>query len=202
MGKKRGSWQRRQKQSMGLFSGMRSDADKHRSSLPGGDKQQRTKRSNYCEQFLEKQKLKRSYGVREKQLRNTYNRASGEEGPTGLNLLTLVERRMDNVVYLLGFAHTRNMARQLVSHGAIRYNGQKVNIPSQLVNVGDEISVAERAKKQQRIEEAQHLAENRPSVEWLEVNSKEKTGTVKRLPERDDMSSSINEQLIVELYSK
>ncbi|HAD48676.1 MAG TPA: 30S ribosomal protein S4, partial [Idiomarina sp.] len=153
-------------------------------------------------QLREKQKVRRMYGVLEKQFRNYYKEAARLKGNTGENLLQLLEQRLDNVVYRMGFASTRAEARQLVSHKAVVVNGQVVNIPSFKVRPEDVVSVREKAKKQSRIAAALELAEQREKPVWLEVDNSKMEGQFKRLPERTDLSAEINEQLIVELYSK
>jgi small subunit ribosomal protein S4 len=142
------------------------------------------------------------YGILEKQFRNYYKEAARLKGNTGENLLQLLEQRLDNVVYRMGFASTRAEARQLVSHKAILVNGKVVNIPSFNVTAEDVVSVREKAKKQARIAAALELAEQREKPTWIEVDNNKMEGTFKRVPERTDLSAEINEQLIVELYSK
>ncbi len=170
--------------------------------LPGQTQERRRRLSDYGVQLREKQKVRRLYGVLERQFRNYYAEADRQKGPTGENLLQLLERRLDNVVYRMGFGATRAEARQLVSHKAIEVNGKVVNIPSYLVKPEDVISVREKARKQVRIQNALALAEQYGFPEWVEVDVKGMTGTFKRLPERADLPAEINEQLIVELYSK
>lgn len=165
-----------------------------------GDKRQRL--SDYGLQLREKQKLRRIYGVMEKQFRNYYKGAAGRKGSTGENLLQALECRLDNVVYRMGFGATRAEARQLVSHKAIMVNGQLVNIPSYQVKPEDVVSVREKAKKQARIQESLGLAEQYGFPEWVEVDAKNMSGTFKSVPERADLPAEINEQLVVELYSK
>jgi small subunit ribosomal protein S4 len=169
---------------------------------PGQHGAKRTRNSDYALQLRAKQRLRRIYGVLEKQFRNYYKAADLQKGATGQNLLNLLESRLDNVVYRMGFASTRAEARQLVSHKAIIVNAQLINIPSYQVNAGDKISLREKAKSQQRIKEALVVAEQYGFPQWVEVNSKEMSGTFKSLPERVDLGSEINEQLVVELYSK
>ena len=170
--------------------------------LPGQTQERRRRLSDYGVQLREKQKVRRLYGVLEKQFRNYYAEADRQKGPTGENLLQLLERRLDNVVYRMGFGSTRNEARQLVSHKAIEVNGKVVNIPSYQVQPEDVITVREKARKQVRIQNALALAEQYGFPEWVEVDIKGMTGTFKRIPERADLPAEINEQLIVELYSK
>jgi len=163
----------------------------------------RMRLSDYAVQLREKQKVKRIYGVLERQFSNYYTKASTLKGNTGENLLRLLESRLDNVVYRMGFAVTRAQARQLVAHKAVLVNGKKVNIPSYQVKPGDEIALTERARTQLRVQEAATVFDTmdlRPS--WLEVDAKKFAGTFKALPDRGDLPSDINEALIVELYSK
>ena len=165
-----------------------------------GDKRQRP--SDFGIQLREKQKVKRMYGVLERQFRRYYREASRRKGSTGHNLLLLLEKRLDNVVYRMGLASTRSEARQIVGHKAIEVNGKKVNIPSYQVNVGDQIAVVEACQKQERILRSLEIAEQRSIVDWLSCNSKAMAGEYKRDPERSDLPADINENLIVELYSK
>ena len=171
-------------------------------TAPGQHGARRGRLSDYGVQLREKQKVRRMYGVLEKQFRLYYKKASSKKGSTGENLLSLLECRLDNVVYRMGFASTRAEARQLVSHKAIMVNGQVVNIPSFNVSAEDVVSVREKAKKQARIVAALELADQREKPTWIEVDSNKMEGTFKRVPERTDLSAEINEQLIVELYSK
>jgi small subunit ribosomal protein S4 len=166
----------------------------------GGGRRQRL--SDYAMQLREKQKVKRTYGVLEKQFRNYYKKASAQKGATGENLLRLLERRLDNVVYRMGFAVTRAQARQLVSHKAIEVNGQAVNIPSFQVSPEDKVSIREKSRNQLRIKEAIDLSQQMGVPEWVEVDPKGMAGEFKRIPDRSDLSADINENLIVELYSK
>lgn len=158
--------------------------------------------SDYGLQLREKQKVRRLYGVLEKQFRNYYKKAASSKGSTGEILLQLLEGRLDNVVYRMGFGSTRAEARQLVSHCAILVNGQKVNIPSYQVRPGDLVSVVEKSKNQLRIKGAMELAQQRGFPGWVEVNEGKLEGVFKSRPERTDLPSEINENLIVELYSK
>lgn len=153
-------------------------------------------------QLREKQKVRRIYGVLERQFRNYYKEAARLKGNTGENLLALLEGRLDNVVYRMGFGATRAEARQLVSHKAIMVNGRVVNIASYQVSPNDVVSIREKAKKQSRVKAALELAEQREKPTWLEVDAGKMEGTFKRKPERSDLSADINEHLIVELYSK
>ena len=161
------------------------------------------KLSDYATQLREKQKVKRIYGLLERQFRNVYTKAAGQKGNTGENLLRILEQRLDNIVYRMGFAVTRSQARQLVSHKSVMVNGKKVNLPSYEVKAGDEIAITERARKQLRIQEALTLSQQMDLAPgWVEVDAKQMTGTLKASPERSDLPSDINENLIVELYSK
>ena len=170
---------------------------------PGQHGQRRNSRlSDYGVQLREKQKVRRIYGIMERQFVNYFKKAARLKGSTGENLLKLLESRLDNVVYRMGFAVTRAMARQLVSHCAVLVNDKVVNIPSYLVQPGDVISIRDRAKQQSRIQGALALAQSRPNFGWLEVESSELKGTFKMLPDRSDLPPDINEKLIVELYSK
>ena len=169
---------------------------------PGGAPARRPRLSDYGMQLREKQKLRRMYGVLERQFRNYYKRAAQRKGSTGENLLSLLEGRLDNTVYRMGFASTRAEARQLVSHKGIEVNGSVVNIPSYQMSAGDVVSVRERAKKQLRIQTSLDIAGQVGFPEWVEVDSKKMSGTLKSLPERDDILPDINENLVVELYSK
>jgi len=158
--------------------------------------------SDYGNQLREKQKVKRMYGVLERQFRRYFAEADRRKGNTGETLLQLLESRLDNVVYRLGFASTRAEARQLVSHKAIVVNGNVVNIPSYSVKVGDVVSVREKAKKQVRIAEALSLAEQSGFPLWVAVDAKKMEGSLKTLPDRSDYNQEVNESLIVELYSR
>ena len=170
---------------------------------PGGIKgERRTRLSDYGVQLREKQKLRRMYGVLERQFRNYYFKAAGRPGATGANLLQYLERRLDNVVYRMGFASTRAEARQLVSHKGILVNGQGVNIASYVCNAGDVISVREKSKNQSRIVAALAMAAQSGFPDWVSVDEKTLTGTLKSVPERDEILPDINENLVVELYSK
>jgi small subunit ribosomal protein S4 len=171
-------------------------------TAPGQHGARRGRLSDYGVQLREKQKVRRIYGVLEKQFRNYYKEAARLKGATGENLLQLLESRLDNVVYRMGFGSTRAESRQLVSHKGILVNGTVVNIPSYQVRPGDIVSVREKAKKQLRIQAAMSIAEQRGEQVWIEVNSEKLEGTFKSKPERQDLPSEINENLIVELYSK
>ena len=172
-------------------------------TIPGSKVGSRRERlSNYGIQLREKQKLKRMYGVLEKQFRNYFKKASKIKGSTGENLLTLLECRLDNMVYRMGFAVTRAEARQLVSHKSISVNGSVVNIPSYQVSEDDEISISEKAKDQLRVKNAMNIATQLGISEWLSVDEKKLLGIVKSIPEREDILPDINENLVVEFYSK
>jgi small subunit ribosomal protein S4 len=154
-------------------------------------------------QLREKQKVKRIYGLLEKQFSNYYVKAAQTKGNTGENLLRMLESRLDNIVYRMGFAVTRAQARQLVSHKAIEVNGKKVNLPSYAVKPGDSVAIVEKSRNQLRIKEALTLSQEMDQAPgWVEVDANKFAGTLKALPERSDLPSDINESLIVELYSK
>jgi small subunit ribosomal protein S4 len=194
---------RREGTDLQLKSGVRAlDAKCKPETAPGQHGARRGRLSDYGIQLREKQKVRRIYGVLEKQFRNYYKEAARMKGATGENLLMLLEGRLDNVVYRMGFGSTRAEARQLVSHKGILVNGVVVNIPSYQVKPGDTVAVREKAKKQLRIQSAVSLAEQRGEPEWLEVNTDKLEGTFKARPDRQELSNEINENLIVELYSK
>jgi len=174
----------------------------NRAFPPGQHGQRRGRLSDYAGQLREKQKVRRIYGILEKQFRLYYEEADRSKGATGEKLLQALESRLDTVVYRMGFASSRNEARQLVRHNAIHVNGKRVNIPSYQVKAADELTVNEKAKNQLRIQGALEMAGQRGFVEWVDVNPKKMSGVFKALPERSDLPSDINEQLIVELYSK
>jgi small subunit ribosomal protein S4 len=194
---------RREGTDLFLKSGVRPLESKCRAeSAPGQHGQRRGRLSDYGVQLREKQKVRRIYGVLEKQFRNYYKAAANIKGNTGENLLTLLEQRLDNVVYRMGFGATRAESRQLVAHNAITVNGQKVNIPSYKVQEGDLVGLREKSKKQLRVQTALQLAAQRGVGEWLNVDSSKMEGTFIRNPDRADLPAEINENLIVELYSK
>ncbi len=194
---------RREGTDLFLKSGVRSlDSKCKPESVPGQHGARRGRLSDYGVQLREKQKVRRMYGVLEKQFRNYYKEAARLKGATGENLLQLLESRLDNVVYRMGFGSTRAEARQLVAHKAILVNGKAVNIASYQVQPGDVISVREKAKKQLRVQSALALAGQRGEPEWMEVSVEKLEGIFKAAPERQELSSEINENLIVELYSK
>ena len=169
---------------------------------PGQTTDRRRRLSDYGVQLREKQKVRRIYGVLEKQFRNYYKKAAQSKGATGENLLQLLERRLDNVVYRMGFGATRAEARQLVSHKSILVNGRIVNIASYQVAADDQVEVREAARKQVRVQNALALAEQYGFPDWVEVDTKGLKGVFKRVPDRSDLPADINESLIVELYSK
>ena len=194
---------RREGTDLFLKSGVRSLESKCKAdAVPGVHGARRGRLSDYGLQLREKQKVRRIYGVLERQFRNYYKKAASLNGSTGENLLKLLEGRLDNVVYRMGFGSTRAEARQIVSHRSVTVNGQVVNIASYQVSAGDVVAVREKAKNQLRIKNALNLASQRTVVEWLEVDATKMEGTFKALPERAELSADINEQLIVELYSK
>ncbi len=170
--------------------------------IPGQHGARRTRLSDYALQLREKQKLRRIYGVLEKQFRNYYKAAASQKGSTGENLLSLLETRLDNVVYRSGFGATRAEARQLVNHKSIMVNNKVVNIPSYQVKPNDVITVREKAKKQTRITDSINLAKTRGIAEWISLDENKLEATFKNVPERTDLPPDINEQLVVELYSK
>lgn len=173
-----------------------------RSFPPGQHGQRRGRMTDYALQLREKQKLRRIYGILERQFRNYYSEAARRTGATGERLLQLLESRLDNVVYRMGFGVSRTEARQMVRHNAVTVNGKKVNIPSYQVRPNDIVAVTEAAKKQLRIQASLELAEQRGFPEWLDVDVKKMEGVFKNLPERSDLPAEINEQMVVELYSK
>ncbi len=194
---------RREGTDLYLKSGVRPLDSKCRAeTAPGQHGARRSRLSDYGVQLREKQKVRRLYGILERQFRNYYKKADRQKGATGENLLRLLEGRLDNVVYRMGFGATRAEARQLVSHRGIAVNGQPVNIPSYQVRAEDVVSVLDHAKGQLRIQAALQLAAQRGPVEWVEVDAGKLSGTLKRIPDRGELPSEINENLIVELYSK
>ena len=178
-------------------------AIERRSYAPGQHGQKSGSRlSDYGKQLREKQKTRRMYGLLERQFRNTYFEAARSKGVTGERLLQLLETRLDNVAYRMGFGASRNEARQVVRHNAILVNGKRVNIPSYQVRPGDLIEVREKSKAQLRIKAAAEAAESRGFPEWVEVDAKALKGTFKSLPARSELPSTLNESMIIELYSK
>lgn len=194
---------RREKTDLSLTNGGRSyDSKCKADTAPGMHGARRGRETEYGTQLREKQKVKRIYGILERQFSNYFKKAARLKGSTGENLLKLLESRLDNVLYKMGFGATRAMARQLVSHCAVLVNGKSVNIPSYSVSPGDVITIKERAKQQSRIQDSLTLAQARQSCSWLEVDVSELKGVFKQMPDRSDLPSDINEKLIVELYSK
>lgn len=186
-----------------LKSGVRSlDSKCNLEQQPGQHGTKKGRLTDYGIQLRAKQKLKRIYGVLEKQFRNYYKKGASQKGSTGENLLKLLESRLDNVVYRLGFATTRTEARQLVNHKAILVNGTVVNIPSYQVKPGDVVEIREKAKKQSRIQAAIGLAEQRAVCEWVSVDTKAMKGSLNALPELSELPADYNVHLVVELYSK
>jgi small subunit ribosomal protein S4 len=177
-------------------------AIERRAYAPGQHGQGRQRFSDYGLQLREKQKVKRMYGLMEKQFRRTFVRASQMKGRTGDNLLLLLERRFDNVVYRLGYTTSRAEARQLIKHGHFHLNGHKATIPSIMMKAGDSVTLREKSKKVVRITGALETLEEKSVPEWLEIDTAESTGTIKALPTREDVTHPIQEQLIVELYSR
>ena len=196
------------REDMKLFlKGDRCYTDKcgfERRAYPPGQHGQnrRRKNSDYGEQLCEKQKVKRIYGIAERQFRGYYYRASRMKGVTGENLLQLLERRLDNIVYRLGFASNHAEARQLVRHGHFSINGTRVNIPSYLVRANDAITIRESSKKMPRLAENLNAVDRRGVPQWLELDKDNFRGRIKAMPAREDLKMEIREQLIVELYSK
>lgn len=194
---------RREGTDLFLKSGVRPLESKCRAdSAPGQHGQRRGRLSDYGIQLREKQKVRRIYGVLEKQFKNYYKTAARIKGNTGENLLTLLESRLDNVVYRMGFGCTRSESRQLVAHNGVLVNGSKVNIASYKVEVGDSVGLRAKTKKQLRVQAALQLATQRGVAGWLNVDLEKMEGTYVRNPDREDLPSEINENLIVELYSK
>lgn len=195
---------RREGTDLFLKSARRSIADKAKfDSKPGQHgRTSGARTSDYGLQLREKQKVKRMYGVLERQFRRYFEAADSRKGNTGANLLHLLECRLDNVVYRMGFGSTRAEARQLVSHKAITVNGQSVNIPSYMVKTGDVVALREKSKKQNRVVEALQLAQQVGMPSWVEVNVDKAEGVFKAVPDRDQFAADINESLIVELYSR
>jgi len=194
---------RREGTDLFLKSGVRPiDSKCKTETQPGQHGQRRGRLSDYGVQLREKQKVRRTYGILERQFRGYYKEAARLKGATGENLLQLLERRLDNVVYRMGFGSTRAEARQLVSHKSIMVNGKLVNIPSYQVDEGDVVAIRPKAKEQLRIRAALELAGQRSAVEWINVDHNKLEGQFTRKPDRADLPPDINENLIVELYSK
>ena len=177
-------------------------AIENRPTPPGVHGARRTRLSDYAVQLREKQKLRRTYGVLERKFRTYYKEAARLKGSTGENLLQLLESRLDNVVYRMGFAASRDEARQLVRHKGIEVNGRKVNVPSYQLQGSDIVSVTEKSLKQGRIQGALDVAQQRGFSDWIDVDVKKMSGVFKAAPERSELPSDINEHLVVELYSK
>ena len=194
---------RREGTDLFLKSGVRPiDSKCKTDNIPGQHGQRRGRLSDYGVQLREKQKVRRTYGVLERQFRGYYKQAARLKGATGENLLQLLECRLDNVVYRMGFGSTRAEARQLVSHKSICVNGEVVNIPSYQITEGDVVAVRQKSKEQLRIKSALELASQRLEVDWISVDSSKMEGQFTRKPDRADLPPEINENLIVELYSK
>ena len=195
---------RREGTDLFLKSGIRPLESKCKVENPPGASQgaRRGRLSDYGVQLREKQKVRRLYGVLEKQFRNYYKAAARRKGNTGDNLLHILESRLDNVVYRMGYGSTRSESRQLIAHNAILVNGQKVNIPSYQVQPNDLVSVREKSRNQLRIQSALNLAAQRGDVAWVNVDTSKMEGTFTRLPDREELPAEINENLIIELYSK
>jgi len=195
---------RREGTDLYLKSGVRAIESKCNMDSPPGVAAgaRRGRLSDYGLQLREKQKVRRMYGVLEKQFRNYYKKAASTKGNTGENLLSLLEKRMDNVVYRMGFGSTRAEARQMVSHKAFKVNGEVVNIPSYQMKAGDEVQVRDNKKGHLRIAAALKIAATREDCDWLEVDETNLKGVFKSVPDRTDLSTEINENLIIELYSK
>jgi len=194
---------RREGTDLFLKSGVRAIESKcNIEAAPGIHGARRGRLSDYGLQLREKQKVRRIYGVLERQFSGYYKEAARKKGATGENLLQILECRLDNVVYRMGFGATRAESRQLVSHKTISVNGSTVNVPSYQVKAGDVVAVREKSKNQLRIAQALDLCVQRGRVEWVEVDSEKKSGLFKNVPARSDLSADINENLIVELYSK
>lgn len=194
---------RREGTDLFLKSGVRSLESKCKvETSPGQHGLRRGRLSDYGVQLREKQKVRRMYGILERQFSGYYKEAARQKGATGENLLQLLESRLDNVVYRMGFGSTRSESRQLVAHKSIVVNGDVVNVPSYQVSPGDVVAIRSKAKEQLRIKAALDLASQRTPVEWIQVNTEKMEGLFNRKPDRGDLSPDINENLIVELYSK
>ena len=194
---------RREGTDLFLKSGVRPIDSKCKiDNAPGQHGARRGRLSDYAVQLREKQKVRRFYGVLEKQFRNYYKKADRQKGATGENLLVLLESRLDNVVYRMGFGSTRAEARQLVSHKGVLVNGKQVNIASYSVKPEDRVSLSQSARQQLRVQSALQLAAQRAEVSWVDVDASSFEGVFKRAPDREELPTEINENLIVELYSK
>jgi len=194
---------RREGTDLFLKSGVRPIDSKCKiDNAPGQHGARRGRLSDYAVQLREKQKVRRFYGVLEKQFRNYYKKADRQKGATGENLLVLLESRLDNVVYRMGFGSTRAEARQLVSHKGVLVNGKLVNIASYAVKPEDRVSLSQSARQQLRVQSALQLASQRAEISWVDVDASSFEGVFKRAPDREELPAEINENLIVELYSK
>ena len=193
---------RREGTDLMLTSGTRAIESKCNLEKKPGNAITRGRLSDYGTQLREKQKVKRLYGLLERQFRNYYLKAAKLKGNTGENLLNLLESRLDNVVYRMGFATTRAEARQIVTHKSVEVNGKSVNIPSFSVKPEDEVSIRDKSKEQLRIKAAIQLAKNKDKLSWMDVSLDEMKGKFLNFPDRSELSSEINENLIIELYSK
>jgi len=194
---------RREGTDLGLKSSARALESKcNLERVPGQHGARRSRLSDYGLQLREKQKLRRIYGVLERQFRRYYQEAARRKGSTGENLLKLLESRLDNVVYRMGFGATRAEARQLVSHKAVLVNGEAINVPSYMLKAADVVAVREKSRNQLRIQQSLGLAQSRGFAEWVEVDVAKMSGVFKRIPDRSDLPADINESLVVELYSK
>jgi len=194
---------RREGTDLFLKSGVKAlDAKCNMATAPGQHGAKKARLSDYGVQMREKQKVRRIYGILENQFRRYYAEATRKKGSTGETLLKLLESRLDNVIYRIGFACTRAEGRQLVGHKGVTVNGKVINIPSYQVKPGDVVSLTEKAKNQGRIKNALEIAKQRAAIGWIERNDNLLSATFKSLPDRSELSADINEQLIVELYSK
>ena len=200
------AWRQSRREKIDLFPrsslGSKSKFAERSDIPPGMHQQGRQKLSNYGLQLREKQKVKRIYGIFEKQFRNYYEKASTMKGVTGVTLLMMLERRLDNVVYRMGVVNSRRQARQACSHGHVQVNGRKVDIPSYQIAQGDVITMAATDKMKETFKKAYELHKDTDATQWLTVDIENFKATVKKLPERSDIQMPIQEQLIVELYSK
>jgi small subunit ribosomal protein S4 len=185
-----------------LFLKSKGFRSKKSDKKPGQHGAKTTRLSNYGVQLREKQKIKRIYGMTERQFHNYYVKAARKKGSTGVTLLEMLEARLDNIVFRAGFAATRPEARQLVNHGAVLVDGRKVDIPSFQVQAGSVISFSEKGRNQKRIDGALAIYNEKPAPEWIATNTKDKTATFTRLPHREELPAEYNESAIVELYSK
>ncbi len=200
------AWRQSRREKLDLFPrsslGSKSKFAERAEIVPGMHGQNRQKLSDYGVQLREKQKVKRIYGVLERQFRNYYTKASHAKGVTGVVLLTLLERRLDNVIYRMGVVNSRRQARQAVGHGHVEVNGKSINIPSYQVNVGDIVVLKASEKMNQGFKDTYEKTKDIDRIDWLEVDIENFKATVKKMPERSDIKMPIQEQLIIELYSK